>query len=323
MHLLLLLTLFAAPPALDPAFTAPAGWQWGQFKNAQGAMLRYGWAVPAAPRGHVAVFGGYTEFAEKYFETLRGLYGLGYGVWFLDWRGQGGSDRYHRERERAILVNLDDDARDVHDFLRAKIAHPRVCVIGHSLGAHILIRYLHNHPGQSACAVLSSPTLALGNVSWMPQWLIQAKLGWAAWRGQSQEWATDDHEWRESAAGEAMAAKMTSDARRRSVHRHWYRAEPALRVGGVTFQWVDTFLRSSAEIQRADYLDQIRTPVLMGSADGDVLASVDAQRETARHLRAATRIEFSPALHELFMESDRFRAPWLEAIRLFLARHLR
>ena len=316
----LLLTLAAAPAPLDQALAPPPNWQWGEFRNAQGAKLRYGSAVPSGAQAHIAVVGGYTEFAEKYFEVIRELHAAGYGVWFLDWRGQGGSDRYHAERQRAILVNLDDDARDAREFISAKIASTKVCVIGHSLGAHILVRYLHNYPQAARCAVLSSPTLAFGNVSWMPQWLIQAKVSWAKWKGQAQDYATDQHEWKEQPD---MEAQMSSDLRRRVVHRQWYLKDPSLRLGGVTYQWVDTFLRSSVEVLQPDYLKQIRTPILMGSASGDILASVEAQREAARHLPSAQRIEYAPALHELFMEADRVRAPWMQAILRFLARHLK
>lgn len=323
MIALLWVTLAAVPLDLPADLaTPPPGWRWGKFTNAQGAALRYGYAVPEGAAYHLAVFGGYTEFAEKYFETLRAWHAAGHGVWFLDWRGQGGSDRYHRERERAILVDLDHDARDVHDFLARVVRQPRTCVVGHSLGAHILVRYLRNYPGQARCAVLSSPTLALGNVTWMPQWLIDAKLSWANWRGQMHEYATDQREWADTAERREFAKKMSHDARRREIHRAWYRADPSLRLGGVTYQWVSTFLRSSADVLTPAYLSQIRTPVLIGSADGDVLASVDAQRAAAKHLPAATRLEFSPALHELFHEEDRIRAPWMAAVRLFLERHL-
>lgn len=301
----------------------PPDWQWGEFKNAQGASLRYGRSSPAGATAHVAVFGGYTEFAEKYFEVLRAWHAAGYGVWFLDWRGQGGSARYHRERERAILVNLDDDARDVHDFLQQHLAGQRLCVVGHSLGAHILVRHLHRYPQQVRCAVLSSPTLALGNVTWMPDWLIRGRLALAAWSGQEQEWASDSHEWRDDQARAAMEAQLSSDPLRRVVQKLWCRARPELRLGGVTYQWVSTFLRSSDEILQPEYLAKIRTPILVGSAAGDVLASVSAQREAASLLPNATRIEFAPALHELFMEADRVREPWMRAIDAFLGRYLR
>ena len=307
----------AEPPA------APVGWQWGEFRNAQGARLRYGHATPAGATAHVAVFGGYTEFAEKYFEVLREWHAAGYGVWFMDWRGQGGSDRYHRERERAILVNLDDDARDVHDFLRRHLSGARVCVAGHSLGAHILVRYLHRYPGEAACAVLSSPTLALAKIPWMPPWLIQARVGWGMGTGQAREWATGEHEWRDGPQRAAVEATLSSDPRRRLVQRQWFRARPDWRLGGLTYQWLDTFLRSSAEVLTPPYLSAIRTPVLMGTAADDVLASVEAQRWAARHLRDVTQMEFAPALHELFMEAERVREPWMRAIEAFLARQLR
>lgn len=302
---------------------APAGWQWGEMRNAQGARLRFGYAVPKGAMAHVAVFGGYTEFAEKYFETLSEWQAAGYGVWFLDWRGQGGSDRYHRERERAILVNLDDDARDVDQFLTKHLPGARLCVVGHSLGAHILVRYLHRFPGKVACAVFSSPTLAFGNVTWMPAWLVNARLAWARWTGAAHEWATDQHEWRDGAERAAIEATLSSDTRRRFVQRQWFRLRPELRVGGLTYQWADTFLRSSAEVLGPGYLEAIATPVLMGTAADDVLASVGAQRDAVRRLKSAQQIELAPALHELFMEADRVRVPWMRAIEAFLAAHLR
>ena len=86
-----------ALPDLPARFLPPPGWRFDSFVNADGktAALR-ACIAPAAPNGHVVALEGLSEFAEKYFEFAQDCLDRGLGFWVLDWRGQGGSDRFYR-----------------------------------------------------------------------------------------------------------------------------------------------------------------------------------------------------------------------------------
>src|SRR5690242_3332300 len=82
-----------ATPALALRFREPPNFEWGHFTAPGGHSLRWGHLAAPAPQGHCVLVGGFTEFVEKYFETIVDLAARGLSVWCLDWHGQGGSQR--------------------------------------------------------------------------------------------------------------------------------------------------------------------------------------------------------------------------------------
>ena len=113
------------PEGLEQRFSRPATWEWGIFLNRDGARLRSGSAKPmsASPaKATIIVVGGYTEFAEKYFETFNDLLAHGYNVGTLDWRGQGGSQRYLPDPQMAHSIGFEHDAADLEQS-RAVFRH--------------------------------------------------------------------------------------------------------------------------------------------------------------------------------------------------------
>src|SRR5580700_9786198 len=91
------------PLALAERFLAPSGFVWGH--------------LPAAdPRAECIFVGGYGDFIEKHFETVRDLAARGLSVWCLDWRGQGGSTRPRRLPQRPRPRHFDRDAVELAQF---------------------------------------------------------------------------------------------------------------------------------------------------------------------------------------------------------------
>ena len=66
-------------------------------------LLRGMMASPQQARGTVVIIGGRGDFAERYFETMRELMARGFAVASVDLRGQGGSERLHRNPYRGHL----------------------------------------------------------------------------------------------------------------------------------------------------------------------------------------------------------------------------
>lgn len=307
---------FVPPPA-------PEGWQFGTFPNVDGARLRYGGAQGKGPNTLV-FFGGYTEFAEKYFETMRHFQQLGYSVWFLDWRGQGGSDRYLPDRQKAVLEDLAKDAADARRFLRQVVrsAPERTCLVSHSLGGLITMRLLHDHPKSVACAVFSSPTFQLGTVAPYPYWLLRARVTWGIRLGWRHEYIGDGRAWQDGEPAARMAESLTSSKERQPLTAYWFRTKPELQLGSVTYAWSDAFLHSSNLVLREEYLQAIDTPSLISSAGLDQLASLPAQRYVARTLPKGRLVSYPEARHELFLEREPIRQAWLKAMEGFLHQEL-
>src|SRR5471030_622851 len=117
--------------------------------KAVGASLRAARfpAVPGVPdRGTCVLLNGQTEFIEKYFETIDELRGRGFAVATMDWRGQGGSERFLSDDSRKGYVKdfceYDDDLAAFMAQVIEPMGDTGPIALAHSMGGHNLLRYL-------------------------------------------------------------------------------------------------------------------------------------------------------------------------------------
>lgn len=308
------------PPNLDERFLPPTGIQWGYFRNADGARIRYSHVGVGTGKQKVTVVlaHGNSEFGEKYFELMRDLSARGCEIWQMDWRGYGGSDRYLTEREKAHSLGVGHDTRDLERFVRTIVkSSPDVplVLIAHSMGAHIGARYLHDYPGRFTAAVLSSPFFSLAPEAGqgVPAWMMRALIWGVNGIGLGESWAKGNGPWLDK-----PVERLSHDPVRNDVQRRWYRSNRALRVGGVTNGWVREYFRSFDVMDKPGYYSAIKIPVLMGSASDDALTRPDVQARACSAMPNCRLMRFENAWHELFMESESIRSRWLDATTAFL-----
>ncbi len=309
------------PDALEPRFSRPTAWEWSTFENRDGARLRYGSAKPMPPaKATIIVVGGYQEFAEKYFETFNDLLARGYAVGSLDWRGQGGSQRYLPNPQMAHSLGFDQDAADLAQYIQQFAGAP-VYLVAHSMGGNIALRLLHDRPELVRAAILSAPALRIGTRAGMPAWQARGLAGFMIAAGLGQSYAIGQQDWRDDPARNATNSPVSHDAVRDQVAQRWLRERPELRVGGGTYRWAFEFFESCAEVMTPSYLKTIRTPILIGSAGQDTFVDSTAHQEACAKLPACQLVTYPEARHEMFMETDAVRTPWLAEIERFVAAH--
>ena len=140
--------------------------------------LRAGvWDLPdgVARRAICVVLHGMTEFLEKYGEVADELRARGFTVVSLDWRSQGASERRRAGNRASHVGHFEEYDKDLAAFLMQAVeplqTAERVPVIAlaHSMGAHILLRYLHEHHRRFAAAVLVAPMLEINTQRYSPR----------------------------------------------------------------------------------------------------------------------------------------------------------
>ena len=86
----------------------------------------------------------------------------------MDWRGQSGSERYLDNPQKGHSVGFEHDVADLNQFLTTVInqrGKPIFAVAG-SMGAHIMLRYMHDYPDFFDSAVLVSPAFDIDTGNW-------------------------------------------------------------------------------------------------------------------------------------------------------------
>ncbi|HKS88327.1 MAG TPA: alpha/beta hydrolase [Stellaceae bacterium] len=306
-------------PPLPERFLPPPGFLWGSFVAADGAVLRWGHLPLREARAECVLVGGFGEFIEKQFETVRDLAARGVAVWCLDWRGQGGSIRPRRLPTRPRARNFNRDAEDLAAFALAKLPGklPRL-LVAHSMGGAIALLCLKRHPRLFAAAVLSSPMVGL-RTGRVPPTLIRVITGPARAAGLGVCFIPGAKKWRPDRLPSPERSRSTTDAERCRIRHAWFSADPALRLDQATYAWVDSALALVARISKPEFLGAIATPILLGRAGREVVVSRRAQRRAATLLPECTLVELRDSKHDPFLERDAIRDYWLSRLDRFIA----
>ena len=309
-------------PALDDRFLPPPEFVWGSFTARDGAALRWGHLPVPGARAQCVLVGGFGEFIEKQFETVRDLAARGIEVWCLDWRGQGRSARPRRLPTRPRARNFDRDAADLAAFAAAKLTArlPRL-LVAHSMGGAIGLICLRRNPKLFTAAILSSPMLGL-RIGKLPPTLLRCITAPARVAGLGVCFIPGARKWRPSRIPSPERSRISTDAERCRLRHAWFSADPLLRLDEATYGWVESALGLIARIQKRTFLAGVCTPVLMGTPERELVVSPAAQRRAARLLPDCTLVELTESKHDPFLECDAIRDEWLHRVERFIAERL-
>lgn len=293
--------------------------------------LRAGiWELPEGtePRAICVVLNGHTEFLEKYQEVADELRTRRFVVVSMDWRGQGASERRSYGNRSGHVGNFEEYVFDLASLMlqavepiqRARSTPLPVISLGHSMGAHILLRYLHDHPRRFAAAVAVAPMLDVhtGKYSPLVTRLITAFFNL---RKPSTRFVFGVEE-RDPLELRFEDNAVTSDPRRFERNQQFLKAQPFLRIFGPTFGWLGAAFKSMSRLNRKSFAEDITTPLLVFGAGRDRVVHVEAVRDFVKNLPNPRYVEIEDAMHEILMENDSIRARFWSEFDAFVKERL-
>ncbi len=304
-----------------PGNPVPVGAVSATITAYDGAELRTArWDPPARGRkGTVCLFGGRTEFIEKYFETVSDLRRRGYAVATMDWRGQGGSSRPLRNKFKGHVDDFAQFDADLNQFMSEIVlpdCPPPYFALAHSMGAIVPLRAACKRDCWFERMVLSAPMIRLGGrapslglTNVLAQLAVFCGLGDLYIPG-----GKDDAHITAPYDGNLL----TSDKRRYERNALILGAAPALALGSPTIGWVQAAAASMKIINSFGFPQQVHVPVLMLAAGEDKIVSNRAIDELAMQLKAGSRIVIDGARHELLQEKDDYREQLWAAFDAFV-----
>lgn len=301
-----------SPPVGAPSRNVFSDGAWmGLFRSRDGVrircIIRPGSGAPRT--GTVVVLNGRNEFLEKYVETFQELNDRGYCVYSFDWRGQGLSDRSLPNPQKGYVRTYGEYVGDLEQFMSeivpAAAPAPRIC-LGHSMGGHILLRYLRRNPACFDRIVLTSPMIDILAGPYpvrLARWLTELarRLSWDG------KYALGEGDYRPGNRRRFRRNPLSSDFERYMDAHRAIRANPDLKLGGVTYGWLKATFDSIDRLHSNDYLAHLRIPVLMIGAGDDRVVSVAAQQRLCRTLPDCRFERIDGSLHEILKERDAVR----------------
>jgi lysophospholipase len=269
-------------------------------------------------RGVCVLLHGQTEFIEKYAEVIDDLRRRGFIVSTFDWRGQGASTRALADPLKCHIGDFREYDEDLATFLEQVIKPMGVApplVLAHSMGAHIVLRTLHDRPRAFSAAVLSAPMMAVSTRG-QPKWVATVATSVMNAVGRSTDWVMGMAD-RDPLKLRFEDNLVTSDRNRWAETQAVIAKNPDIRLAGPTWGWLKAANASMAREIAPGYAEAIETPVLVCGAGKDRIVLTRAERDFAKRLPRGTYIEFEDAEHEILMENDSIRTRFWAAFDEF------
>lgn len=267
--------------------------------------------------GTVLVLTGRNECIEKYFETVSDLTARGFTAVATDWRGQGFSDRIHRDRGRGHIGSFKhyvDDLDEIFTQILLPDCRGPYYVLAHSTGGLIALLAAPRMVNRVRRMVLSAPLLTLtGFPVAMP--MIAGLARTLYWIGLGGRYLGSGPRPRETAPFEGN--KVTSDRKRWARNQAIYDANPQLALGGPTAAWVRAACNASSVVHDERFMTRLLIPTLIVAAGADSIVSTPATEDYVSRLRSASLLTVDGAKHELLQERNIFRDQFLAAFDAF------
>jgi lysophospholipase len=291
----------------------------------RGKRMRYAVFEPAGtPQATVLVAPGRREFIEKkYSELGREFLERNFRIIIFEWRGQGLSDRFlaGAARQRDHITDFGIYIGDLASFFEAVVQPQRtgaLLVCGHSMGGHLLLRWLAEHPRSGVTgAILTAPMLALG-----PRFAHGAALGIGhavVQLGLDEHYGPGQHDYgvRDRTFNDNP---LTHDSERFAFMERYFDAYPDLKVGGVTYGWLYAALKSMRDQRQTGHLKNMTMPIVTLTGSLDRVTPVREIERYLAHLPRAENIVLKGSLHDVLNETEALRAPAWREIDRFLAK---
>jgi len=302
--------------------TLPEGGQILNAKMPDGTRVRLArWQARARSyRGAIMILQGRAEFIEKYYESVHDLLDRGYAVVTFDWRGQGLSDRTGDDRNLDHIESLAPRIDDL-EYIRQRYFYgklnPPYYVIGHSMGAHIMLRHMLRHRGAFERYVALSPMIDIASTG-LPDWLVRGVVKTAVQWGFGKRYMLTQKPMRSAAEREAFGHKLTRDRTRLQDSLITLEDNPDLHLGGASVGWMHAAFKSCAALAQEAAANQSTMPLLILLSGDERLVNNEKAIAFAKNLPAQSYDVIEGARHELLKETDDVRREVMGKIVRFL-----
>lgn len=284
---------------------------------ADGSVLRTALFRKSDAKGTVVLLNGRSEFIEKYFEVIEELRARGFSVATMDWRGQGLSSRLLPVSEKGHINSFEtyksDLRRFFEDVVKPNLPGPYI-LMTHSMGGMPALLLLADGYDGFERAVLCAPMTsfrapALTKIIGRIASAVAVRLGGS--RGSVA--GVKEH------SLEFEGNVLTSDPVRHARFRELQEAAPNACIFAPTYGWLHAAIKAVDAIHKPGALSAINVPVLIISAETDLLVDSEDQRQLAEAYDKITRVLIKGALHEIMMEKDEYRSAFWESVDGFIA----
>ncbi len=307
--------------------------QQATFTTEDNVNIAYATNFKRPEKPYIVIVPGRSESYLKYQELIFDLDNEGYDSVVIDHRGQGLSGRLTQNRFQGYVKQFDDYSNDLQQLLNQELprqypSHKQsVFMLAHSMGGAIALRYLQRYPNQVKALSLSSPMIAISSGG-IPPSLARSVIKTATtlnkWLSDSPWYFFGQNDINQSSFADN---RLMHSAERFQRFQTLYSQRSELKLGGVTFYWLEQAIGASTRL--FDDIDKLSLPIQMLQAEEEHIIDNAVQNEFCQQLNkrnanacpGGKAIVISGAYHELLFEKDIYRDIALDNILTWFSQH--
>lgn len=296
--------------------------QFYALKTSDGLTLRVAHWANSKPHQHsktILFLEGRASFIEKHYETVQDLLNQGHDVWVFDWRGQGGSSRLLENPQKMHIDHYETYLKDlhqiIHQLVRTKVRFPLI-FLGVSFGGHMALRYALQHEKDIDGMILVSPMLDV-YTNPFPYAFARALTRTAVFLGFEKVYA--------AGYGDYTPVTEHFEKNLNTQDRFRYERQRALSInnmqlvtGGPTYGWVNATFKSIDFIQQPGFLESVKVPTLILSAELDKVVNNSRDKELCGRMFNCHQKTYFKAYHNIPNEKNIIRNQFLTDVSQFV-----
>lgn len=278
---------------------------YGKFKSFDKLEIRTArWEAQGKKRGTLFFLQGMGGFIEGYTDFAEKMNNLGFDVFTLDWRGQGGSGKITLRKSLLHVTSFDDYVKDLEVYFsqQKEFARP-IIVVGNSMGGHIALRYVYDHPNAVDGLIALSPMVDVNTQNY-PYLIARLIASTTSNLGGSESYVFGFDQFSLDRCRAAFDPDKFGDRNKHFEDCLYLNDHQELATGGPSFAWLSAAFDSCDLIKNYDFGSRLLIPVLMMTVPDDHLVDPDAQRELCAIMPKCRQILYQGGHHNLLKDTD-------------------
>lgn len=276
----------------------------GYFSAFDNTKIYYEYFLCENAKANVVVVHGLSEFTKKFYELSFYFLNQGYNVFLYDQRCHGLSGRLTKDIQLLHVDSFDDYAADLEQFIDEIVIPAEklpLYVYSHSMGGAITSLYLAKNQDKVQKAVLAAPMFQ-PIVKSVPEYvartsvrLCKVLVGPKKRFFQSKNF---DPNVQYGAHHGTSEVRFNYNLALRKENEN-YQSSP------MSFSWVLNSLTIKNTILKDKFIQKIKTPVLLISAEKDNTVKNEPQRLFAKNCKSCEFLEIANETHALLASNSR------------------
>jgi lysophospholipase len=279
---------------------------YGSFQSYDHLTIRTAkWPATGKKRGTLFLLQGMGGFIEGYAPFAERMRTLGFDVFTLDWRGQGGSDRITQKETLLHIKSFDDYVKDFETYLaqQGTCARP-IIIVGNSMGGNIALRYIHNHPAAVDGLVALSPMVDMHTQNF-PHFIARSLALLLTHLGGEEKYVFGFDQFNLDRCISKFDPNQYGDREKYLSDCVFLNSHKNLATGGPSFSWLKAAFESCELVKDYNFSSRIFIPVLMITVPKDHLVSPEAQREVCSIIPKCRQVLYSEGHHNLLKDEEK------------------